>query len=65
MIIDDPDTFNQPWQALRQFERVNRNLVEDVCSENNIIPLGINYRMPVAEKPNFGKWVRWPRDVPN
>ena len=51
--IDDPDTFNQPWRALRQFERVKRNLVEDVCSESNINPLGIDYGMPVAEKPDF------------
>ena len=35
MTIDDPDTFNQPWQALRQYERVKRNFAEDVCSENN------------------------------
>jgi hypothetical protein len=53
MTIDDPGTFNQPWQALRQFERVRRNLVEDVCSENNINPFGIDYGMPVAEKPDF------------
>ena len=53
LTIDDPDTFNQPWRALRQFERVKRNLVEDVCSENNINPLGIDYGTPVAEKPDF------------
>jgi hypothetical protein len=53
MTIDDPGTFNQAWQALRQFERVKRNLVEDVCSENNINPLGIDYGTPVAEKPDF------------
>jgi hypothetical protein len=53
MTIDDPDTFNQPWQALRQFERVRRNLAEDVCSEGNINPLGIDYGTPVAEKPDF------------
>lgn len=33
--IDDPDTFNAPWQALRQYSRVNRSLVEDSCTENN------------------------------
>ena len=53
MTIDDPDTFNQPWQALRQYDRVNRTMSEDVCSENNISPFGIDYRMPVAEKPDF------------
>jgi hypothetical protein len=54
MNIDDPGTFNQPWQALRQYDRVNRTLAtEDICSENNINPFGIDYRTPVAEKPDF------------
>src|SRR5438105_6784342 len=34
MTIDDPDTFNQPWQALRRYDRVNRAFSEDICSEN-------------------------------
>jgi hypothetical protein len=53
MTIDDPGTFNQPWQALRQYSRVNRGLAEDSCSENNINPFGIDYGTPVAEKPDF------------
>jgi hypothetical protein len=53
MTIDDPDTFNQPWQALRQYDRVKRNWSEDICSENNINPFGINFDTPVAEKPDF------------
>jgi hypothetical protein len=53
MTIDDPDTFNQPWQALRQYDRVNRTLSEDICSENNINPFGANFDTPVAEKPDF------------
>jgi len=53
MTIDDPDTFNQPWQALRQYNRVNRTLSEDSCSENNINPFGIDYGTPVAAKPDF------------
>jgi hypothetical protein len=53
MTIDDPGTFYQPWQALRQYDRVNRVLAEDACSENNINPFGIDYRVPVAEKPDF------------
>jgi len=51
--IDDPDTFKEPWQALRQYDRVNRTLSEDVCSENNINPFGIDYGVPVAGKPDF------------
>jgi hypothetical protein len=53
MTIDDPGTFNQPWQALRQYDRVNRTLSEDICSENNVNPFGIDYGTPVAEKPDF------------
>jgi len=53
MTIDDPDTFNQPWQALRQYDRVNRTLAEDICSENNFNPFGIDYGTPTAEKPDF------------
>jgi hypothetical protein len=54
LTIDDPGTFNQPWQALRQYDRVNRTLSEDACSENNINnPFGIDYGTPVAKKPDF------------
>jgi hypothetical protein len=53
MTIDDPDTFNQPWQALRQYDRVNRTFAEDICSENNSNPFGIDYGTPTAEKPDF------------
>jgi hypothetical protein len=51
--IDDPGTFNEPWQALRQYDRVNRAFVEDICSENNFNPFGIDYGTPTAEKPDF------------
>jgi hypothetical protein len=51
--INDPGTFNQPWQALRQYDRVRRAFSEDICSENNINPFGIDYGTPVAQKPDF------------
>jgi hypothetical protein len=53
LTIDDPDTFNQPFQELRQYDRVNRTLAEDICSENNFNPFGIDYGTPMAEKPDF------------
>ncbi len=53
MTIDDPDTFNQPWQALRQYDRVNRVFEEDVCSENNSNHFDFDFGTPVAEKPDF------------
>jgi hypothetical protein len=53
LTIDDPDTFIQPWQALRQYDRANRTLSENICSESNFNPFGIDYGTPVAEKPDF------------
>ena len=53
LTVEDPDTFNQPWQALRQYDRVSRTLEEDICSENNFNPFGIDYHTPIAEKPDF------------
>jgi len=53
LTIDDPDTFNQPFKALRQYDRVNRILAEDICSENNFNPFGIDYQTPVATKADF------------
>ncbi|HEX5278834.1 MAG TPA: hypothetical protein VFW28_02020 [Micropepsaceae bacterium] len=53
MTIDDPETFNQPWQALRQYDRVNRGFDEDVCSENNSNHFDFDFGTPVAEKPDF------------
>ena len=51
--IDDPGTFNQPFQELRRYDRVRRAFTEDICSENNINPFGIDYGTPVAQKPDF------------
>ncbi len=53
LTIDDPDTFNEPFKALRQYDRVNRTLAEDICSENNATPFGIDYGTPIAKKPDF------------
>ena len=53
LTIDDPGTFNEPWQALRQYDRVNRTLAEDPCSENNFNPFGIDYHTPTAGKADF------------
>ena len=52
MTIDDPDTFNQPFKALRQYERTNQYFAENICSENNSANL-FDYGTPTAEKPDF------------
>ena len=39
LTIEDPDTFNAPFEALRQYDRVNRTFEEDRCSKNNSMNL--------------------------
>jgi hypothetical protein len=50
--IDDPDTFNEPFKELRQYERTSREFMENICSENNSANL-FDYGTPTAEKPDF------------
>ena len=49
--IDDPDTFNQPWKALRRYQKNKREFVENICSENNSNLF--DYGTPTALKPDF------------
>jgi hypothetical protein len=50
--IEDPDTFNQPWQAMRRYQRATgRPLVENICSENNSNLF--DYGTPTAKTPDF------------
>jgi len=49
--MDDPDAFNQPWSAVRQYRRVQQPMLEEVCAENN--QHLFNYHIPAADKPDF------------
>jgi len=49
--IDDPDTYNQPWQATRRYRRVQQAVSEQVCAEGNF--LLFDYGLPVAKTPDF------------
>jgi hypothetical protein len=51
MTIDDPDTYNQPWQAMRRYRQVKGTINEEVCAEGNF--LLFDYGVPVANKPDF------------
>jgi len=51
--VDDPDTYNQPWQATRQFRRVQATLQESACAENNMNFGLFDYHIPVADRPDF------------
>jgi hypothetical protein len=51
MTIEDPDTYNQPWQAVRRFRREQGTLTEEVCAENN--QHLFDYGIPEAKKADF------------
>jgi hypothetical protein len=51
MTIDDPDTYNQPWQAIRRYRQVKETMAEEICAEGNF--LLFDYGVPVANKPDF------------
>jgi hypothetical protein len=53
IVVDDPDTYNQPWQATRRFRRVQTSLEEISCAENNLNFGLFDYHIPVADKPDF------------
>ena len=49
--FDDPDAFNAPWSVVQRYDRVERQMPEEVCAENN----GhlFDYGMPTANVPDF------------
>ena len=49
--IDDPDTFNQPWQAMRRYRKGEKALTENICAENNTNLF--DYGTPTADKADF------------
>jgi len=51
MTIEDPDTYNQPWQAIRRFRREQGTMAEEVCAENNHHLF--DYGIPEAKTPDF------------
>ena len=51
MTIDDPDTYNQPWQAVRRYRHDQGTLTEEICAENN--QHLFDYGIPQAKTPDF------------
>jgi hypothetical protein len=49
--VDDPETFNQPWQGVRRYRRGQQQDSEQVCAEGNF--LLFDYGIPVAQTPDF------------
>lgn len=56
LLVDDPGTFYQPWQAMQHYTRVrNRPMLEENCSENNDNTFNLPgwVGAPSANKPDF------------
>ena len=51
MTVDDPETFNQPWQVIRRYDRTDEDLGENICREGNFVLF--NYGIPIDERPDF------------
>jgi len=50
MTVEDPETYNQAWQAMLRYRQAPGPIMEAICAENN---LQFDYHMPRAEKPDF------------
>jgi hypothetical protein len=51
MTVEDPETYNQPWQAIRRYDITKDELGENICQEGNFVLF--DYGIPVANKPDF------------
>jgi hypothetical protein len=49
--IDDPETYNEPWKAVRRYRRAQATLGEQICAENNLHLF--DYGIPQARTPDF------------
>jgi hypothetical protein len=49
--VDDSDAFYEPWWGMRRYRRVEGQMAEDVCAENN--QHLFDYHIPLADKPDF------------
>jgi len=49
--FEDPDAFNAPWSVIQRYDRVQRQMDEEICAENN--QHLFDYHIPVSDKPDF------------
>jgi hypothetical protein len=49
--IEDADAFNEPWSAVQHYRRVQQEMFEEACAENNAHLF--DYHIPIADKPDF------------
>jgi hypothetical protein len=54
VVVDDPDTFNEPLHLVQRWRKVKNPLVETVCAENNVDYFNQNlFPLPEAAKADF------------
>ena len=51
--VEDPDTFEQPWESFVEYRRAQDPLEEIICQEGNFQLFGDDYGVPQATKPDF------------
>jgi hypothetical protein len=54
VMVEDPDTFNEPLHMVQRWRKVRNPLLETVCAENNGDHFGKNlFPIPQADPLNF------------
>ncbi len=54
VVVDDPDTFNEPLHLVQRWRKVKNPLLETVCAENNVDYFNQNlFPLPEAGKADF------------
>jgi hypothetical protein len=54
VIVEDPDTFNEPLHMIQRWRKVKNELLETVCAENNEDHFKQNlFPLPEATTPDF------------
>jgi hypothetical protein len=54
VMVEDPDTFNEPLYMVQRWRKVKNQLLETACAENNFDPFGKNlFPIPQADTPDF------------
>lgn len=51
--VEDPDTFEQPWESYVQYRHAQDSFEEIICQEGNFQLFGDDYGIPQDDKPDF------------
>jgi hypothetical protein len=51
--VEDPDTFEQPWESYVDYRRAQEPFEEIICQEGNFQLFGDDYGIPQDDRPDF------------